>query len=388
MTSAHIYNKYHRTFAAIDLDAIDNNLSQLKACINDGVKAMAVVKADAYGHGSVAVSKHIEDKVDYFAVASVDEAVELRDGGIKKPILVLSYTSPMKYETLVDYDITATVYNYSEAKLLSETAKSRGKKAKVHIAVDTGMGRIGFVPDASGADSVKEISTLSGIELEGLFSHYACADAYDKTDAGEQTMLFDRFIALLSERNVEIPIKHICNSAGTMDFKKQYDMCRLGIALYGLYPSDEVEDMDKDRVKLIPAMEVVSHVVHIKEVPPGFKIGYGHIYEAPSVRKIATVCIGYADGYNRCLTNVGYVLIRGKKAPVVGKVCMDQIMVDITDIDCVEIGEHAVVLGENEGARISAEELGAMSHSFNYEVVCNFMPRVARFYYKDGKLMD
>lgn len=384
MTSEHIYNKYHRSFAAVNLSAIEHNLNELKACISDGVKAMAVVKADAYGHGSVAVARHIEAKVDYFAVASLEEAVELRRGGISKPILILSYTSPLLYRQLLENDITATIYNYDEAVLLSDAAKACKKRAKVHIAVDTGMGRIGFAPDAKGADSVKSISLLDGIELEGLFSHYACADCYDKADALQQTELFDRFIGLLAERCVEIPIKHICNSAGTMDFKKQYDMCRLGIALYGLYPSDET---DTQKVRLIPAMEVISHVVHIKKVPPGFKIGYGHIYEAESERKIATVCIGYADGYNRCLTNVGYVLIRGKKAPVVGKVCMDQIMVDVTGIDDVSVGEHAVILGENEGECISAEQLGQMSNSFNYEVVCNFMPRVARFYYIDGKLI-
>lgn len=385
MISAHMYHPFYRCFAAIDLSAIDHNLRQLKSCINDGVKAMAIVKADAYGHGSVPVAKHIENQVDYFGVATLDEAIVLRDAGIQKPILVLSYISPLLYEKLLDYQITATIYNVEEAKLLSKVAQVEGAKAKVHVAVDTGMGRIGFTPDRHGADCVKEISCLDGIHLEGLFSHYACADCYDKTDALRQTELFDRFIGMLTKMNVDIPIKHICNSAGTMDFDKQYSMCRLGIALYGLYPSEE---MDREKIKLIPAMEVISHIIHIKEVPPAFKIGYGHIYEAPSTRKIATVSIGYADGYNRCLTNVGYVLVHGKKAPIVGKVCMDQIMVDITDIDGVQIGEHAVILGENEGVCITAEELGAMSHSFNYEVVCTFMPRVSRVYYIDGKVTE
>jgi alanine racemase len=250
-----------------------------------------------------------------------------------------------------------------------------------HVAVDTGMGRIGVQPDETGADLVLAVSQLEGVEIEGLFSHYACADCQDKTDAQEQTALFDRFIGLLEGRGVQIPLKHICNSAGAMEMDKQYDMCRLGIALYGLYPSEEVEK----KIALIPAMEVISHVVHVKDVPQGFKIGYGHIYEAPAKRKIATVCVGYADGYNRCLTGVGYVLIRGKKAPVVGKVCMDQIMVDVTDIEGVTVGDQAVILGKSQDACISAEELGAMCHSFNYEVVCNFMPRVTRAYYKDGK---
>ncbi len=320
METNHIETAYYRTFAAINLDAIHHNLCALKSCMKDGVHAMAVIKADAYGHGSATIAKHIEQEVDYMAVACLEEAIELRNAGITKPILILSYTHPSLYGKLIDYDITAAIYNYDEANQLSDVALQKNIKAKVHLVVDTGMGRIGFAPDEKSANCVQEISALPGIEVEGLFSHYACADCNDKTDANEQTRLFDAFIKMLEARNVYIPLKHICNSAGTMDFDKQYDMCRLGIALYGLYPSDE---MDKSKVDLIPAMEVVSHVVHVKDVPKGFKIGYGHIYEAPAPRKIATVSIGYADGFNRCLTGVGYVLINGKKAPIVGKVCMD-----------------------------------------------------------------
>jgi alanine racemase len=375
------YARCHRTFAKVDLDAITHNLLQLQMGMKPGVKTMAVVKADGYGHGSKAVASHIADKVDYFAVACMEEAIDLRDGGIEKPILILGYTDPACYTELVDRDIAATIYRLEDAKLLSKTACAMGRKAKIHVAVDTGMGRIGVQPDETGADLVLAVSQLEGVEIEGLFSHYACADCQDKTDAQEQTALFDRFIGLLEGRGVQIPLKHICNSAGAMEMDKQYDMCRLGIALYGLYPSEEVEK----KIALIPAMEVISHVVHVKDVPQGFKIGYGHIYEAPAKRKIATVCVGYADGYNRCLTGVGYVLIRGKKAPVVGKVCMDQIMVDVTDIEGVTVGDQAVILGKSQDACISAEELGAMCHSFNYEVVCNFMPRVTRAYYKDGK---
>lgn len=378
MTPQFNYDKYHRTFAAIDLSAIDQNLRAVQGYMKPGVKTMAVVKADAYGHGSVRVSKHIEDRVDYFAVTCIGEARELRDGGITKPILILTYTNPACYDDLIDGNIAATVYNEEEAKLLSQAALAKGKKAIVHVSVDTGMGRIGFAPTRESADTVARIAGLPGIILEGLFSHYACADRLDKTDADDQTRLFDGFIQMLEQRGVEIPIKHICNSAGTMDFDKQYDMCRVGIVLYGLYPSQQ---MDRQKVKLRPAMKIVSHVIHVKTVPAGFKIGYGHIYTAPSERKIATVAIGYADGYNRCLTGVGYVLIRGKKASVVGAVCMDQIMVDVTEIEDVAVGEHAVILGKSGTAEITAEELGEMSHSFNYEVVCNFMPRVNRIYY-------
>ncbi len=384
MNINHQSPRYHRSFATIDLSAIRQNFLRLKSCMQPGVKALAVVKADAYGHGSVMVSKALESEADYFAVACIDEGIELRKNGIKKPILILSYTAPALYGELIEHELTATIYCREEAEQLSKEAIQRGTKVKVHIPVDTGMGRIGVLPDDSGADVVLYISRLPGIELEGIFSHYACADCKDLADAESQTRLFDDFISLLEQRNLSVPIKHICNSAGAMYFSKQYDMCRLGIALYGLYPSEEVE---KSRVLLQPAMEVVSHVIQVKIVPKGYKIGYGHIYEAPAKRRIATVSIGYADGFNRCLTGVGYVLINGKKAPVVGKVCMDQIMVDVTEHGEVSVGDHAVIMGQSGEERITAEELGAMTHSFNYEVICNFMPRVKRVYYQDGSII-
>ncbi len=376
---------YHRSFAKIDLDAIGHNFDQLKSRLAPGVLALATVKANAYGHGAVPVSRYLEERCDYFAVACIDEAVELRQGGIKKPVLILSYTDPAHYETLIRQNITATLYSVSEAETLSALAEKLGKKAKVHVAVDTGMGRIGFFPNEAGADSVLALSRLSGIDLEGVFSHLACADQTDKEDAFKQVALFDSFLALLDQKGVFIPIKHICNSAAGMEMNCHYDMCRFGIALYGLYPSEEV---DQKEISLRPAMEVVSHVIHLKEVPKGFQIGYGHIYTAPEKRRIATVSIGYADGFNRCLTEKGSVLIRGKRAAIVGRVCMDQIMVDVTGIPDVVVGDHAVIMGKIEGEEISAEEFGALTHSFNYEVVCTFMPRVKRVYYREGKLIS
>lgn len=377
MDDLHKNPPYLRTFARVSLGSISENLKALKAPLKEGVLSMAVVKADGYGHGSVKVAKHIENEVDYFAVACLEEAVTLREGGVKKPILILSYTSPLLYETVLAYSITPAILSLSEAEALSSLAVKKGMKAKIHVVCDTGMGRIGFAPTKESAEIVRQISLLPGIEIEGLFSHYACADTEDKTDALCQMHLFDTFITLLEEKGVEIPIKHISNSAASMDFEKQYNMCRLGIALYGLYPSDE---MDTEKIKLTPAMEVISHVVFVKTVPKGFKIGYGHIYTAPDERRVATVSIGYADGYRRSLTGCGYVLIRGKRAPVVGKVCMDQIMVDVTDIPDVSVEDEAVILGKSGNEEISAETLGALCHSFNYEVVCDFMPRVARVY--------
>ena len=379
-----INESYYRCVAKINLSAIEQNLYEIKKCLNPGVKLLAVIKADSYGHGSVPVSKTIEDNIDYFGVTSIDEAIEVRLEGITKPVLALSYIPPRRFSDVIDQDITATIYDYDDAVLLSEEAAKKGKTAKIHIAVDTGMGRIGLTPDKKGADTAGEIAKLSNIYIEGVFSHYACADSADKSDSALQTALFDKFIDLLADRGINPPIKHICNSAGTVEFRKQYDMCRVGVLLYGLYPSDEV---DKTKLSLVPAMEIVSHVVHVKTVPAGYKIGYGHIYEAPSERVIATVSIGYADGYSRSCTGQGYVLIKGKKAPVVGKVCMDQIMVDVSDIEDVRVGERAVIMGVSNRSSITAEELGEMSNSFNYEVICNFTKRVARLYYKDGKLV-
>ena len=373
-----VFPFYYRTFAKIDLQAIIENFDALKARTNPETLSCSVVKADGYGHGSVRVAKVLEERTDYFAVAALEEAIVLREAGIKKPILILGYTHPSQFELLFDYDIIPVIYHVDDAEKLSDIAVKRGNKKKIHTAVDTGMGRIGFRPDEEGAEEVKKIFELEGIELEGIFSHYAKADYTDKTSANLQTEKFDHFLALLSERGVEIPIKHICNSAGTIEFERHYNMARYGISLYGMYPSDEV---DKSRVKLKPAMSVFSHVVHVKWIEPGDGVGYGQIYVADEKRKIATVAVGYADGYNRCMTGKGWVLINGKKAPIRGKICMDQIMVDVTDIYDVEVGDIAVLVGRYGDEEISAELFGELTHSFDYEVVCTFMPRVKRFYY-------
>lgn len=384
MTKLNANPSYHRSFAKINLDAIENNFLQLKKRIKPSVKICCVVKADAYGHGLIQVAKLLNDKTDFFAVASIEEALELRDSGIKKPILILAYSSPTQYEQLISNDIIPTICSLEEAEQLSLSAKEMGKTVSIHVAVDTGMSRIGFRVDEESADLVQKISLLPCIELQGLFSHYAKADYADKSSADEQTKKFNKFIELLEQRHVEIPIKHICNSAAIIDFDNQYDMVRMGISLYGMYPSDEVM---KSRVSLTPAMQVISHIIHIHNVEKGTGIGYGHAYVADSERKIATVSIGYADGYNRCLSNAGWVLIHGKKAAITGKVCMDQIMVDVTDIDDVKVGDRAVIMGKSGQEEISAETLGSLCHSFAYEVVCTFMPRVKRIYYRNGEII-
>lgn len=370
-------SEYHRSFVRISLDAIRANFDSLKKLLSPETKTMAIIKANAYGHGAVRVARELENKADYFAVAAMEEAMELRESGIKTPILILAYTSPCQYETLINNGITATVYNYEDAKMLSVTAQKLGKNAVVHIGVDTGMSRIGFADTEESAKTIESIASLPFIEIEGIFTHFACADSADKTSALTQKKRFDNFISLLESKKISIPLKHACNTAAIIDFDCHYDMVRMGIALYGLYPSDEV---DTKKVSLTPAMEVISHVIHIKEVEAGVGISYGHTYVTPEKRRIATVCIGYADGFDRAFSNRGYVLINGKKAPITGRVCMDMIMVDVTDIDDVRVGDDAVIMGRSGNAEITAEELAAMCGTINYEVICTFMPRVTRLY--------
>lgn len=368
---------YHRAYAEIDLGAIEKNFDALKNLCDKNVKAMAIVKADGYGHGAVEVARLLQSKADYFGVASVQEGIELRENGITKPVLVLAYTSPLQYDLLLEFDLMPTIFNLENAVSLNETAKKHGKKAKIHIAVDTGMNRIGFAPNDESVATIEKIDALPFIEIVGLFSHYAKADFKDKTGADRQTALFDEIIDKLESRNINIPIKHICNSAGIIDLDKHYDMVRMGIALYGMYPSDEIK---KDKITLYPAMQVFSNVTHIKTVKKGEEVGYGGIYKAESDRVIATVSIGYADGFNRALTSKGFVLINGKKAPVAGKVCMDQIMVDVTDIKDVTVGSKVVIIGKSENEYISAELFGELGCSFSYEVICTFTKRVTKLF--------
>ena len=376
---------HHRSYAKIDLDAINNNFDNLKALVKPGVLCMAIIKADAYSHGAVRIAKELEPKADYFGVAVAGEAVTLRENGIKKPILVLSYTLPYEYHLLLRYDITQTVSTFEEAKLISDIAVSFGKTAKIHIALDTGMSRIGFPANPESVHTIKKITALPNITVEGLFSHYVSADETDKTEANKQTALFKNFLAMLEQENVNIPIKHICNSAGIIDMPEHFDMVRMGIALYGLYPSD---DVNKSKIKLTPSMEVVSHIVHIHTVPAGTGISYGHTFVTDRETKIATVGIGYADGYPRSLSNTGRVIINGHSAPILGRVCMDLCMVDVTDIPNVKVEDTVIILGVDGDENITAEELGEKSGSFNYEIVCGFKKRVARVYYKNGVPID
>ena len=366
--------EYYRCYKEINLDTIEKNFDALKGLTKDGVKAMAVVKADAYGHGAVKVAQKLKDKADYFAVATAREGMELRENGIENPILVLSYCAPAEYDLILKYGITPTISSEGDAYILNAAAGALGMKCNIHVAVDTGMSRIGVSDNEAGFYAVKTIAMMPNLTIEGIFSHFAKADYKDKTSADRQTARFDAFVKRLEDEGIDIPIKHICNSAGLIELDAQhYDMVRMGIALYGLYPSQEVQ---KDKVELTPAMKVVAHVIHIKDIEEGTPVGYGESYVATENKRIATVSIGYADGYNRSFSGTGYVMICGKKAPVIGRVCMDLVVVDISDIPGVRIGMPATILGDG----ISAEDLGEMCGSFNYEVVCNFAKRVTAIY--------
>lgn len=372
-------NKELRTYVTIDLDAVAANIEEARKRIASDVKLMAVIKTDGYGHGAVEIGRYLKDAVDYYAVASVDEAVELRQAGLQLPILILGYTMHAQYPMLVEYDITQTVYRLEDARLLSEISWKAGKTAKVHIAVDTGMGRIGVMPDDDGAAIVGEIAGLPGIEIEGMFTHFSTADETDKSYTKLQMKRYDDFVELLEQRGISIPLKHICNSAGIMEFDHhRYQMVRSGIITYGLYPSDEVI---KDNLLLKPALEWKAHVVHVKTLAPGAGISYGKTYvtDKPAT-VIATVNVGYGDGYPRNLSNKGRVLIHGQSVPIVGRVCMDQFMVDVTGVDNVQPEDVVTLIGFDGEEHISVEEAAKLAGTFNYEFVCDISKRVPRIF--------
>lgn len=375
---------YFRTQAKIDLDAIEYNYNNIRKKVPDGVKLLAVVKADAYGHGSLEITKFLDDKCDFFGIATVGEAVKLKKAGIKSPMLILGHVMPNEYSLVVEHDIRVPIFSYADAKALSDEAVKQGKTVAFHFCVDTGMSRIGFQVNDESADICKDITLLPNIYAEGIFSHFATADEEDLTKALTQRTYFKSFISMLESRGINIPIKHINNSAGIMNFDQYFDMCRMGIILYGVYPSNEV---DKSLLDIKPALSWTTHISYIKTLDAGREISYGGTYKTSEPRVIATVPIGYADGYPRALSNIGRVIINGKYAKIVGRVCMDQFMVDITDIDGVKLGDEVVLIGTQGGAILTVEDVADNANSFNYEQLCRISPRVPRTYYKDGKMI-
>lgn len=376
-------SNYNRVQAVINLDNIRHNISAMKSLVDKDKKMLAVIKADAYGHGAVEVADALDDLVDFYAVAFIDEALELRRAGIDKPILILGYTDPVDYELLLKYDVRPAMYETDDAQKLSDLAVSMGTKAKVHIKVDTGMGRIGFSCDEAGVEKIAEISNMPGIEIEGIFTHYAKADELDKTAANGQLEKFRWINGQLAGLGIHIPVRHISNSAGIMEMdNSDFDMVRSGIVTYGLYPSDEV---DKSIVELRPAMRLMSKVIFVKEVKAGTGIGYGWSYIADHDIRVATVSAGYADGYPRAQSNKGRVIIHGEYAPIIGRVCMDQFMVDVSHIDGVQVRDDVILIGRDGDKEVTVEEVAEPANSFNYELVCNISRRVPRTYIRDGK---
>ncbi len=367
-----------RTCAIVDLQAVRHNILEEKKKLTDHTKMMAVVKADAYGHGAVAVSKELYPIVDAYGVAVIEEALELRTHGIDKMILILGYTPPKQYQDVIANHISQTVYTFEMAKELDRVAAAMGEKAIVHIKVDTGMSRLGFFPTEESVAIVKEIAELTHLELEGIFTHFAKAD---KETIDEARVPFEKyiwFVKRLEEEGIHIPIRHVANSASIMQFPEAYlDMVRSGITTYGMYPSEEIK---KEYLDLQPAMEWKTVVSFVKNVEPGTSIGYGGTFTAQYPMRIATIPVGYADGLKRDLSNKGQVLIHGERANIVGRICMDQFMVDVTNIPDVAIGDEVTIFGRDGDEQISVEEIADLSHSFNYEYVCGITNRVPRKY--------
>ena len=370
--------EYSGSYAKIRLDILRQNYLAIRQ--KAGAPVMAIVKADAYGHGAVAVAKHLENDCDFFGVANAAEALQLRNAGIDTPILVLGRVDPQLYDRLVEENIRLTIFDYADAFVLSQVAQTLNKQAKFHIAVDTGMSRIGFQVTEEDADICQKICALPGLFAEGLFTHFATADESNLARTHAQAALFQKFDRMLQAREVEIPIRHLDNSAGIMNFGTQGQMVRAGIVLYGLYPSQEV---DKALLPIQPVLSWHAFVSCVKTLPAGREISYGGTYRTQKDTVVATVSVGYADGYRRSLSGQFYVLIHGCKAPILGRVCMDQFVVDVTNIPGVCLGDDVVLLGKSGELEISAEEIAQAANSFNYEQVCDLSRRVSRAYY-DG----
>jgi len=372
-------------WAEIDLDKLAHNMREIRRVAKSEI-IIAVVKADAYGHGAVDVAPVlIENGANVLAVAVQSEAIELRRSGIECPIMILGFTPPDQIDNLLKYNIEQTVDSYKFAKELSKMALKENKLAKIHIALDTGMGRIGYLPNEESALEVYSISKLPNIEIVGMFCHFSCADEKDKTYTYEQIKRYDDFYEKLKGKKVYIKMRHIANSAAIMDLPEtHYEAVRPGIIIYGYYPSDEV---NKEKINLKPVMTLKTNVVHIKTLPPGEYISYGRKYKTQKETIIATLPIGYADGYTRFLFEKGKVIIKGSFAPVIGKICMDQCMIDVTSINGVKIGDEVILIGEEGDNKFTADTIGELIGTISYEVVCMIGKRVPRVYIRNGEVV-
>lgn len=375
-----VTNNFHRVWANIDLDAVRDNIAAVKGRIKSGTKICAVIKADGYGHGAVPIARHTQSLVDFFAVATIEEALELRSAGIERPILILGYVHPDSAVEAVQNDIRLTVFDYDTAAILSQKTSACGRQLKIHIKIDTGMNRIGLKPDENSLQIIEKIVALKGLQAEGIFTHFFASDSSDPASARHQLSAFQDFCGAAEKRGIHIPMKHCSNSAAAIVMPEaNLDMVRLGIVIYGLYPSEYIKQLP-----LKPALSLKSSVVMVKTIQKGETVGYGATYTAKNEMKIATVPVGYADGYMRSLSNRGYVLIRGQRAKIVGRICMDQFMVDVTSLDNIRRGDEVTLIGQDGTQELSMEQVASMAGSFNYEFVCDINKRVPRLYFSGG----
>lgn len=380
--------QYNRVYAGIDLDAAVYNMEQMKKNIGDGASMIAVLKMDGYGHGAAPLARIFEKK-EYiwgYATACMEEALSLRNAGVKKPILVLGCIFPDQYEEMLRNDIRATIYMKEMARAMSEAAVKLGKTAYFHIKIDTGMGRLGFMPDAKSVEDICEVSSLPNVKIEGMFTHFAKADETDKSYTIEQHKKFMQIEKALKSEGIDITYYHCDNSAGIIDFPEmKHNLVRAGISIYGIYPSDEVS---AESVHLKPVLELVSHITFVKEVEAGTPISYGGTFVAQKKMRVATIPVGYGDGYSRGLSNKADVLIHGKRARVLGRVCMDQFMVDVTDIPEAKYMDPVVLVGFDKDDHISVEELSGICGRFPYEFLCCLGKRIPRVYLQNGEVVE
>lgn len=384
----YMLEKYGRVYAAVDLSAVVENMERMKEALSPQTRMIGVIKADGYGHGAVPIGRELE-KLPYvsgYATATAEEALILRRAGLKKPVLILGYTFPYCYEELILQKIRPTVFRRDMLETLDACAERLGEKALVHVKVDTGMSRIGIRPDEEGLAFMEWVSGLGHIEVEGIFTHFARADERDQTAALAQLTRFTAFAEEAQRRmGRQIPLKHCSNSAGILTLPQaNLSLVRAGISLYGLSPSEEVT---RELLSLRPVLSLKSHLVYVKEIEAGTPVSYGGTFVAKERMWIATVPVGYGDGYPRSLSNKGSVLIRGKRAPILGRVCMDQFMVDVSDIPGAAEGDEVTLIGADGGKEITMEELGELSGRFNYELACDLGRRIPRVYLRDGKIV-
>lgn len=379
--------EYYRVMAEVDLDAIAHNIKEIRKNIPNESELMAVVKADGYGHGVFGICDTlVENHVDRLAVAIIDEGIHLRKMGIELPILILGYTPEVYSEQIVEYNLIQTIFTYSMAESLSKAACKLNKKVKVHVKIDTGMGRIGFLCTEESLWEIEKIYRLPNLEIEGIFTHFSKADEQDKEYTFDQLNKFNTFVKALEDKEIYIPVRHAANSAAIIDLPEtHFNLVRAGIILYGLYPSEQV---DNSKMDLSPVMTLKTHTIFIKEVEEGTYVSYGGVYKTPCKKKIATIPVGYGDGYSRLLSSKGGVLVNNEFAPIIGRICMDQFMVDVTHIKDIAVGDEVVLFGRQGDKQITVEDIASLIGTINYEIICMIGKRIPRVYKKNGEIVN